>query len=124
MPAPGAKHCARGVSRGYLNNDSGREGECPSRRLAQGGHRRSPHQDDQEPTKNSCCLSSSGTTLNLPCRTKGDSANRLFALTSASVTGLPNALPTLIFTRGFFASEASTETTVAIPTALFTSPVS
>src|SRR5579864_3124937 len=96
----------------------------PEQETSARGHRRSPHQDDQEPTKNSYCLSSNGTTLNLPCRTKGDSANSLFALTSASVTGLPNALPTLIFTRGFFASEPSTETTVAIPTALFTSPVS
>src|SRR5437879_5138380 len=76
------------------------------------------------PVKKLYCSFVSGTTLSLPCRTKGDSANNLFAFTSASDTGRANVLPTLIFTRGFFASLASTSTTDAVPTALLRSPVS
>src|ERR1700693_877515 len=69
------------------------------------------------------CFSVKGTTLKRPCRTSGESANRLFALTSASVTGLAKGLPALILTRGVFGSDVSTDTTVAVPTALFSSPV-
>src|ERR1700675_2303030 len=69
------------------------------------------------------CASVRGTTLNRPCRTRGESANSLFAFISASVTGLASGLPTLIFTCGFLGSTASTDTTVAVPTALFSSPV-
>src|SRR5579863_5033577 len=50
------------------------------------------------PVKNLYCSLLSGTTLSLPCRTSGESANSLLALTSASVTGLPDRFPTLIFT--------------------------
>src|ERR1700732_4243691 len=75
------------------------------------------------PVRNLNCASVSGTTLSLPCRASGDSVNNLFDLASARVTGFGFALPTLIFTCGFFASDASTETTAAVPTALFSSPV-
>ena len=71
------------------------------------------------PVKNLNCAAFSGTTDNLPWRTSGESANTELAFTSASVTGLAMALPTLIFTAGFFGSLGSTETTVAVPTALF-----
>src|SRR5512146_2287270 len=78
----------------------------------------------QSPLRNLNCAVFSGTTLNLPWRTNGESAKSLCALISAKVTGLPSAFPILIFTRGFLGSEASTETTDAVPTALLCSPVS
>ena len=65
----------------------------------------------------------SGTTLNRPCRTSGDSANAARALISASVFGFAIALPTLIVTFGVLGSLGSTDTTDAVPTALFSSPV-
>src|SRR5581483_4943918 len=64
------------------------------------------------------CAAVSGTTDNRPCRTRGDSANILLALTSASVTGFAIGFPALIFTLGFLGSLASTDTTEAVPTAL------
>src|SRR5579872_6885034 len=76
------------------------------------------------PVRNLYCAELRGTTLSLPCRTSGESANDLFALTSPRVTGSPSAFPALTVTRGFFGSESSTETTVAVPTALLWSPVS
>ena len=69
------------------------------------------------------CAAVSGTTLNRPCRTSGDSANVARAFISASVFGFAIAFPTLIFTSGVLGSLASTETTDAVPTALFSSPV-
>src|SRR5882672_72697 len=117
-----------------------KEARCagPSGSLCPGVHDRWRHCQSREtdtkpqqgpasnhlPIKNPYCAAVSGTTLSLPCRTKGESANSLLALTSASVTGLFNAAPALILTCGFFGSEASTETTVAVPTALLWSPVS
>jgi len=61
---------------------------------------------------------SNGTTESLPWRTSGESANNLFDLTSARETGLGIGLPALILI-GDFGSESSTETTAAVPTALF-----
>src|SRR5258708_28497649 len=75
------------------------------------------------PSRNSYCLSLSGTTLSLPCRTKGESAKSLLDLIAASVIGLGSGFPALIFTRGFLGSETSLETTVAVPIALLSSPV-
>src|SRR5262249_37844863 len=76
------------------------------------------------PVKNPYCSSVSGTTLNRPCRTRGESANIFFYLTSANEPGRASSSPALIFTCGFLTSLASTDTTVAVPTALFTSLVS
>src|SRR5580692_4216473 len=73
--------------------------------------------------RNLNCAAVKGTTLKRPCRARGDSENSWFALASASVTGFELALPALIVTFGFFTSAGSTETTVAVPTALFSSPV-
>src|ERR1700682_4225880 len=91
---------------------------CPSP-----GQRPGPTQgpesfETHSPVRNLCCSLLSGTTLSLPCRTRGESANSLLAFTSASVTGLPSGFPALIFTCGFLGSAASTETTLAVPTAL------
>ena len=79
--------------------------------------------DPYSPVRNLYCPSFSGTTLSRPCRTSGDSEKTSLAFTSASVTGFAIAFPTLILTCGFRASEASTEITLAVPTALFSSPV-
>src|SRR6267154_617500 len=75
------------------------------------------------PARNLYCVLVNGTAESLPWRTSGESANNLFDLTSASETGLGIGLPALILIWGFLGSEASTETTVAVPTALFSSPV-
>jgi hypothetical protein len=78
----------------------------------------------QAPVKSSYCAFVKGTTESLPIRTSGESAKSLFALISSSDTGLASAFPALITTTGFLGSEAFTETTVAVPTALRRSPVS
>src|SRR5258708_5485607 len=78
-----------------------------------------PHSSTSHPS----CAAVSGTTLNRPCRTSGDFANAARALISDSVFGFAIAFPTLIFTCGFLGSLASTATTDAVPTALFSSPV-
>src|SRR4051812_8902812 len=68
------------------------------------------------------CASVSGTTERRPWRTSGESLKSLLALMVASVTAA-TGLPALISTRGFFASLASTPTTVAVPATDFSSPV-
>ena len=65
-----------------------------------------------------------GTTESLPCRTRGESANRELALICSSDTGTARVFPALILTAGFLGSEMSTETTDAVPTALLRAPVS
>src|SRR5271157_4250574 len=70
------------------------------------------------------CAFVSGTTDSRPIFTSGESANSLLALICSSDTGLARALPTLIFTTGFLGSAASTDTTVAVPTATLRPPVS
>jgi len=59
---------------------------CPQTNTPQGilTRKRSPN---HSPARNLYCPAFSGTTLSLPCRTSGESANSLLALTSASVTG-------------------------------------
>src|SRR6516162_9348677 len=64
------------------------------------------------------CAFVSGTTDRRPIFTNGESANRLSALICTSETGLASGPPTLIFTTGFLGSEASMETTDAVPTAV------
>src|SRR5436305_4977396 len=81
-------------------------------------------QPNQARVNHPYCLSVKGTTLSRPCRTNGESEKSLFALTSARLVGFASALLALILILGFFESEGSTETTVAVPTALFTSAVS
>src|SRR5271168_4498797 len=75
-------------------------------------------------TRASYWASVRGTTERRPMRTRGESANSFLDLISARVTGLLRGLPALMFTAGTFGLEASTETTVAVPTADFVSPVS
>jgi len=75
------------------------------------------------PTSHANCAAVSGTTLNRPCLTSGDSEKAARALISANVFGFAIAFPTLIFTFGVLGSLASTDTTEAVPTALFSSPV-
>src|ERR1700726_1213305 len=92
---------------------------CPSRAQLGRGWLAPP----PPPASHAYCAAVSGTTLNRPCRTSGDSANAARALISASVRGFAIALPTLIVTFGVLGSLASTATTDAVPTALFSSPV-
>src|ERR1700730_17095547 len=87
-----------------------------------GGSQAAPHY--QGLVKAAYCSSVKGTTESLPCRTSGESANSLFALICARVTGLESALPALMVTSGFWGSVALTDTTEAVPTALFSSAVS
>src|ERR1700731_1881053 len=69
------------------------------------------------------CALLSGTTERRPWRTSGESAKRELALICDRETGLARALAACIFTCGFLGSVASTETTVAVPPALLSSPV-
>ena len=73
--------------------------------------------------KNLYCASFNGTTDNRPCRTSGESPNRLSALISARLTVLLSFFPASIFTCGGLPSGTSTDRTAAVPTALFSSPV-
>src|SRR5579864_1295291 len=71
----------------------------------------------------SYCSLPRGTTESLPWRSSGEFANNLLALISARVTGVASGLPALILTLGTLGSVASTDSTVAVPTARFSSPV-
>src|SRR5579862_1784777 len=71
----------------------------------------------------SYCSLLRGTTESLPWRSSGEFANNLLALISARVTGVASGLPALILTLGTLGSVASTDSTVAVPTARFSSPV-
>src|SRR5215813_6439757 len=75
------------------------------------------------PVSHLYCAALSGTTDSRPCRTSGESANNFCCLISASVFGEAIAFPALIFTSGVFGSPSSTDTTDAVPTAVFSSPV-
>src|SRR5467141_2219169 len=76
------------------------------------------------PVKVLYCAFVRGTTESLPWRTRGESENNLSSLIFAKDIGFASAFPALIVTTGFLESEASTETTLAVPTAHLQSPVS
>src|SRR5262249_49400704 len=103
-----------------LSNHEGLDARVTSKANRKG---RQGRQRNQSPVRNASCCLVSGTTERRPWRTRGESANSLFALMAASVTESLSGAPTLILTAGFFGSDVSTETTVAVPTALFSSPV-
>src|SRR5712664_3050825 len=75
-----------------------------------------------EPARALYCALVSGTTESLPWRTSGESAKSGLDLIWASDAGFGRALPALIFTCGLLGFAASTETTVAVPTAVLWSP--
>src|ERR1700692_1469581 len=70
------------------------------------------------------CAEVSGTTESRPWRTSGESSNSESAFICARETGRFIGGPALIVIMGFFGSSSFTDSTVAVPTALFTSPVS
>src|ERR1700731_4137907 len=76
-----------------------------------------------EPARNLYWALVNGTTESRPWRTSGESANSEVDFICARDTGLGRGLPALILTWGLLGSEASAETTVAVPMALFSSPV-
>src|SRR5882762_10400639 len=82
------------------------------------------HLGNQSPARNLYWTSVRGTTERRPILTSGESAKSFPDLISANVTGLGSGFPALISTLGFLGSEASTEATEAVPTALLWSPVS
>src|SRR6185437_4844219 len=75
------------------------------------------------PVSQSYCSLLNGTTESRPCRTSGESSNRSLVFTSFSVTGCEISFPALMRTLGTLGSVASTDSTAAVPTALFSSPV-
>src|SRR2546430_13904004 len=78
----------------------------------------------QSPVKDLYWLLVRGTTERRPMRTSGESLKSLLDLICAKDIGFASTFSALILTAGFLESEASTETTVAVPTALLRSPVS
>src|ERR1019366_3028100 len=75
------------------------------------------------PKNHSHCWGVKGTTDSRPMTTRGEPAKSGSALMAARVLGCLSRLPAFTLTMGVFGSEASTLTTVPVPTAVRSSPV-